>query len=296
MTNVIDLSQMAPPDVVEELEYESILSAMLSELRSRDPEFNALVESDPAYKILEVCAYREMLVRQRVNDAARSVMLAYASGADLEQLAALYGVTRLVVEPGDPDADPPVLPTYEPDDRLRRRVSMAPTGWSCAGSAGSYRYHALSADAEVKDVAVSSPAPGEVRVTVLSDGGDGTAGPELLGIVDAALSADTVRPLCDAVVVQSASIIPYAVSAGLYLYYGPDEDMVRQASEAAVVAYVHDQHRLGRDVTLSGLYAALHQPGVQRVVLLSPAENVVCGPYEAAWCESVTVTAEGRDE
>lgn len=92
----IDLSQLPAPSVVEPLDYEQILGAMLADLKARDPSFDALVESDPAYKILEVAAYRELLIRQRVNDAGRSVMLAYATGSDLDHLGALMGVSRLV--------------------------------------------------------------------------------------------------------------------------------------------------------------------------------------------------------
>lgn len=36
------------------------------------------IESDPLNKLLEVCVYREMILRQRVNDAAKGVMIAYA--------------------------------------------------------------------------------------------------------------------------------------------------------------------------------------------------------------------------
>ena len=104
----IDLSTLPPPSVVETLDFEAILAAMLADLQARDPAFTALVESDPAYKILEVCAYRELLIRQRVNDAARATMLAYATGADLEQIGALFGVTRLTITEADEEAVPPV--------------------------------------------------------------------------------------------------------------------------------------------------------------------------------------------
>lgn len=61
----VDLSQLPAPSVVETLDFETILQAMLDDLLARDPDFSALVESDPAYKILEVAAYRELLLRQR---------------------------------------------------------------------------------------------------------------------------------------------------------------------------------------------------------------------------------------
>lgn len=106
MTNTINLSLLPAPDVVQSLDYDTILSEMLADLRHRAPELTALVESDPAYKILQVAAYRELLLRQRVNDAGRSVMLAYAKGRDLDHLAALFGLQRQRIEEGDPHAIP----------------------------------------------------------------------------------------------------------------------------------------------------------------------------------------------
>ncbi|WP_429884765.1 baseplate assembly protein [Geoalkalibacter halelectricus] len=296
MTTPIDLSLLPAPQVVEPLDYEQILAEMVADLRSRDPEFDALVESDPAHKVLQVAAYRELLIRQRVNDSARAVMLAYAVGSDLEHLAALYGLSRLLVDPGNPEAIPPVAPTFESDAALRRRVQMAPEGWTSAGSVGAYRFHATSSDPKVLDVSVQSPSPGEVLVTVLSTAGDGTPDASLLATVSAALSDETVRPLCDGVTVQGAQIVPYAIEAALTLYHGPDEEAVRLEAQAAALAYAAETHRLGRDVTLSGLYAALHRPGVQKVRLISPAAGIDIAPRQASWCNSLSVTVEGRDE
>src|SRR5688572_21280727 len=73
----VDLSRLPAPAVVEQLDFEVIFSAMLADLRARDPQFTAITESDPAYKLLQVCAYREMIVRQRCNEACRAIMLAY---------------------------------------------------------------------------------------------------------------------------------------------------------------------------------------------------------------------------
>jgi len=296
MSSLIDMSQLAAPVVVEALDYETILSAILADLVQRDPSLTALIESDPAYKLLEVCAYREQLIRQRVNDAARSVMLAYAVGSDLDHLSALYGVERLLVDPGDPEAVPPIDPTYESDTRLRLRTQMAPESWTTAGSRESYIFHAMSASALIKDVAVESPTPGEVLVTVLSESGDGTPDAAMLSAVDTALSAETVRPLCDAVAVQAPQIIPYSITAELTLYVGPDTETVSQAALLAAQNYTANQHRLGMDVTLSGIYAALHQPGVQRVSLLAPLADLPVEPSQAAWCQALSVTVAGYNE
>lgn len=291
----VDLSQLAAPEVVEQLDYEAILAALVADLQARDDSFTALLESDPAYKVLEVAAYRELLLRSRVNEAARAVMLAYAAGTDLDQLGANYNIERLLLDAGDPDAVPPVPASWESDTDFRRRIQLSPEGYTTAGSAGSYQFHALSAHADVRDAQPVSPAPGQVTVYVLSRSGNGSADQALLDAVAAALSDDTIRPMTDQVATQSAAITEYSLSARLTVYPGPDAELIRQRAEDAATAYTTAQHKLGYDVTLSGLYAALHQPGVQNVSLTSPVTDIVMGDGQAAWCASITVTVGGSD-
>ncbi|MFP3028328.1 MAG: baseplate assembly protein J, partial [Wolbachia sp.] len=67
---------------------------MKEELVCRDETFSALVESDPAIKVLEVAAWRELLLRERINEVAKSNLLKFAKGEDLDNLAEFYGVER----------------------------------------------------------------------------------------------------------------------------------------------------------------------------------------------------------
>ena len=60
------------PEVLEKLNYEQILAEMLADFKNRFSEFSALTEADPVYKILEIASYRELILRQRVNDAAKA--------------------------------------------------------------------------------------------------------------------------------------------------------------------------------------------------------------------------------
>src|SRR5690606_38482316 len=188
----VDLSRLPAPQVVETLDYETILADLIASLRLLLPDFQPL-ESDPATKILQVVAYRETLLRQRINDAARAVMPAYATGSDLDNLAALLGVSRFMIDPGDPALGIP--PTMESDADLRRRMVMAPEGYSVAGPEGAYIFHALSAHPDVLDASATSPAPGEVVVSILSRTGDGTAAPALIEAVAAHVSSERLRPL-----------------------------------------------------------------------------------------------------
>lgn len=299
----IDLPLLPSPGVVETLDYESILSEMLTDLQAREPSFTALVESDPAFKVLEVAAYRELLLRRRVNDAAKAVMLAFAQGADLDHIGANYRVPRLVIDPGDPTAVPPLDPVYEADDDYRNRIQLSFEGFNTAGSVGAYVFYALSANAGVKNVQAVSPAPGAVTVYVLSRTGNGAANGDLLAAVEAALNADNVRPLTDSVTVLSASVVNYTIEAELVMYPGPDAEVVRQAAVDALTAYTRSIHRVGYDVALSAVMAALQQAGVQRVRLIgtTPAPDaqsrlVEIGEGEAPYCTLINVTIAGATD
>ncbi len=291
----INLANLPAPAVVETLSFETIVQEMRDDLVARFPAISGVIdlESEPARKLIEVFAFRELLMRARINSAARAVMIAYATGTDLDHLGAIFGVERFLISPADPGAVPPVAAVYEADEDFRRRVQLSLEGFSTAGPRGAYIFHAMSADADVLDVSATSPTPGDVLICVLSRTGDGEASPELLAAVDAALNDEEVRPLCDAVSVQSAAIVSYQIEATILFESGPDRSTVMAASLAAAEAYAADQHRLGRDITVSGIHAALHQPGVARVDLSSPASNIAISDEQAGYCTGIDLTDGG---
>lgn len=294
----IDLSQLPAPAVVETIAFETIVSEMIADLQARDPTFTALVESDPAYKVIEVAAYREVLLRQRINTACYAVMLAFAAGPDLDQIGANLDVERLTITPADSTTIPPTAAVMEQDGPYKARIQLSFEGYTTAGSEGSYEFAATSASGLVKDAQAVSPAPGQVTVYVLSSIGNGEADDSLVNTVKAALSAETVRPMTDQVLVQSAAIVPYTIVANLELYDGPDSAAVQEAAEDAVQAYALSIKKIGYDVALSGLYKALHQAGVKQVDLTTPADNIVIADGQAGYCDpaaGITITTSVAD-
>jgi phage-related baseplate assembly protein len=299
----IDLSQLPAPDVVEALDYETLLAERKATLISLYPaeQQDAVartlaLESDPVVKLLQENAYREVILRQRVNEAAKAVMVAYSLADDLDQLGANNGVTRLTLTAADETTLPPTDAVMESDDDYRVRIAAAFEGLSVAGPSGAYEYHAKSADGRVADASAISPSPACVTITVLAREGNGQAAADLLAVVDSALNDEDVRPVSDRVTVQSATIVNYAVDAVLYLYPGPEAEPIRAAAEAKLVAFVGAQVRLGRDIRKSALYAALHVEGVQRVELAAPVADVVLDKTQAAYCTGYSITVGGSDE
>lgn len=290
----VDLSRLVAPDIVEALDFETIYAAALDQLQELLPDFDATVESDPVVKLLQLFAYRELLLRQRINDAARAVMPAYAVGADLDNIAALFGITRFTLTPADEALGIPAV--MESDADFRRRMVLAPEGYSVAGPEGAYIFHALSADADVLDASATSPAAGEVLVSVLSRTGNGAASVDLVDTVDAYVSDETRRPLTDFVTVQSAEIVEYAVDATLTTFSGPDGGVVLAAAQDSLNAYIEASHRIGRDITRSAIFAALHVEGVQNVELTTPAADIVISRTQAPHCTGTTVNYAGTGE
>ncbi|OOW80481.1 baseplate assembly protein [Xanthomonas campestris pv. vitiswoodrowii] len=290
----VDLSKLQAPDLIEALNFETIFAASLAEFRRLLPEFSALTEADPVYKLLQLFAARELLLRQRANDKAQQTMLAFATGTNLDHLGALFGVARLVLNPGQPETG--IARTLESDMDFRRRIQLAPEGFSVAGPEGAYIYHALSAAADVMDASATSPAPGQVLVTVQSRTGDGTAPQALLDEVAAILTNDDVRPLTDSVTVQSAQIVPYAIRGRVYTYAGPDSAVVMREALRSLQAYLAEAHRIGRDVPESAIKAKLFVDGVQRVELDSPAADIRISRTQAAYCIAIDVVHAGIDE
>lgn len=272
------LPDLPAPQVVEPLAYEDIKAEVLSNFLGMAPEFSALLESDPAIKALEAGAYRELLLRHRVNQAARANLLAFALGSDLDHLALFYGVERL---------------TGEGDERFRLRIRDRIIGWSTGGSAASYRYHAMSAHADIEDVSVASPEPGLVVVALLPRAGTTAADAELLGAASARLNDPTVRVLTDTLDIRMATPVSFEVVARVWLR--PEAPATRlDEIKAAFRAALAGERRLGWDVTRSWQMAQLQRGGVYRVELDAPLADVAVGSDGYAQLDGLTLVLSGR--
>ncbi|MFB9136714.1 baseplate J/gp47 family protein [Vibrio olivae] len=294
--SIQDLSSLPAPSLLEEISYETILSEMVDRLVSVNPEFSALVESDPAYQVLEVAAYFRMLDRQRVNEAALATLLPYASNTDLDNIGARYDVARLVISPADSSTVPPTEAELEPDTDFRRRILLALEGISVAGPTNAYYFHALSADPLIADVSATSPNPGEVLVTILSRNDNGEASQELIEIVLNALNAEDVRPLTDEVIVQSVKLVEYSVDATIYVDDSPESEPIVEEALVSLDRYINGQFRLGRSIRRSAIMASLHVTGVQNVVLTEPQEDILISKEQAGHCVQIVVSSGDLDE
>jgi len=287
---MVDLSTLPAPVVIEELNYEAIVArqkAKFQELWEAVrasypdlPEYDVtMLETDPAMIVIEAESYRELLLRARVNAAARSNLLKFSSGSDLDHLAADHGVTRL--------AD-------ETDAALRSRIVISDQGNSAAGPEEWYEFHARSASIEVADVAVYRTGAGpEIEIAVLSTDEGGVPSAELLALVSAAVTSPSVRSISDVVTVASATKTVVNVAADVWLL--PDAPVaVFDALEALLRSALTDEGGIGRDINRSWVMAKLMATGVAKVDIISPAADVVIDDHSAATFGTVVLTYRGR--
>lgn len=91
----IDLSQLPKPTIIEELDFETILvdvKALMVAVFPADQQSAVAaalgLESEPLNIIAQAMAYRELLLRQRINEAVAACMLSHSTGDDLDNITA----------------------------------------------------------------------------------------------------------------------------------------------------------------------------------------------------------------
>lgn len=293
----LDLSQLPPPVIIPQPSFESLVSSItagfVARMAAAGVVYDALVESDPAMKLIEEFAYRIQVQNATFNDAAVGQLLSYAGGAVLNYLGAYYGVQRLTITPANPATNTAAI--LESDDAFRARIALAPDAFSVAGPEAAYVFFAKTASPDVLDASATSPSPGVVVVTVQSRANDGIASAATLSAVEAVVTSDGLRPEDDDVRVQSVTLAPYSIVAQLWLYPGPDANTILANAQAALNLWLATSTKIGRDVAQSAISAALSVAGVQRVVLQSPGADIPIDDLTVSSCTSIQITVAGND-
>ncbi len=306
--NAINLQGLPLPQVLESIDVEGEVARLKAEIASHfdadHPIQDVLtLESEPINKVIEVLAYRYTLKINEINRKARDLMLAFATGGNLDHIGVTYyRLERKLIQAADKYAIPPKSAIYEDDESYRYRLALSVEGLTRAGSAGSYEFHALSASPEVFSVSVHSPAPTEVDVylagqivgDVLTQTGSVGVSDTAVGDVLTVLSADDIRPLTDVVRVQSATAKTYTIKAVVYVQNGISPNLVLEQSLKALRSYLSDNYRPNQRINTSRIIGALDSQGVSRVVLTEPAADVVCQVGEVAQCTGFDIIAKAE--
>lgn len=215
----------------------------------------------------------------------------YAAGdiaVILDPLAFVTGVANTATTEGGADD--------ESDDEFRERIKLAPSAFSVAGPTGAYKFFAKSASPSIVDVAVTSPAPGDVNIYPLLEDG-GIPGTDILDSVFAICNDEKVRPLTDTVYVIAPTAVDYTIQAELTKLPDADTADIEAAVTANLEKYKKDRiNRLGIDVVRTQLIALCMVSGVYDVNLVEPAADIVATEDVFTNCTAITATVTGTHD
>lgn len=302
--STVDFSQLPIPSLVQELDYETIFNERKEKFVALYPaaeqeEWHNILnrESDPVVKILQENAYLELLYKNKCNADARSLLLAYAEGPDLDHLALTeYGLVRLIISPADNSVVPTLPAIYESDERLKERCLLQYDGMNTAGSVNAYKFFTLSADGRVDGIKVYSHIDNPYLLDIIIsqiDSQNGEATQELLQIVQTALDPEHVRPVCDRPIVKSSIASPYSINARLFVGKNAEDSLLLEAANIRIQSYIRKARKNGQSIRLSALYAALHVDGINRVVIDAPAADIEIDVYHHPHCTATSITIGG---
>ncbi|MGG4034198.1 baseplate J/gp47 family protein [Paenibacillus cisolokensis] len=184
----------------------------------------------------------------------------------------------------------------EKDDPYRERIYVSPEKFSVAGPTEAYAYWARTANPRISDVMVWSPAPAEVEIRVLMDGGV-LPTQDVLDQVADVVNDRSRRPLTDKVTVLAPEAVDYDLTMTYWIdaSRATESAQVQSAVQKAIDTYVLWQKaRIGRDLMPSELVRLVMNAGARRVEVTSPVYTQVPNT-SVAIAANVTVTYGGLE-
>lgn len=290
---VIDLAQLPPMQVLETIDTEAILVARMARLKAlwalRDPPAAAqydveLLEFDPIKINQEASTYFELLLRDRVNQAARAITLAFGTGTDLDAIASRYpgGVPRL---------------PNESDVRYQRRIWLSSNLLSPHGVFEAYVFWALTADPTLHDAtATAIPGSGQVKVTIMAEGTNPipTAAQRLK--VFEYITTESRKGLTDDVSVLFPKVTNTKYRIRYWAFPGVDIGILETDLKASLAKLIENQRWLGYDHTRLAIDAALALPGLYNAIIDEPEHDVLVDANGVVKVQDVKLTFKGRGE
>lgn len=293
--SVLVPANLQPMIVLEQIDTEDILSARMMRFKELwakyDPPMSAQydvenLEFDPIKINQEASTYFELMLRDRVNQAARSITLAYAIGTDLDAIASRYpgGVPRL---------------EGEADDRYRRRIWLSPNTLSPHGTAEAYEFWALTALPELRDVTATRHVAHDYYPTILitclmQPPHDPAPSDEQLVRIRTYIQNLSRMGLTDVISVNKPKVREIDYKVAVWLYPGTLQDQCLAKVEANLKRAIENQYWLGHDHSLMAINACCAMQGVHHVEVVEPKTDVMVGLDWVVMVNSIEVRLAGR--
>lgn len=306
----IDVSRLPAPEIIEALDFETLLAAFKTRFlafwnaqRAVDPSLPAYdtldLETDPAAIVGETWSYLRLLDRQRVNDGIKALLAPLAKRSDLDAVVAGQNIIRQIVVPAT-SSTPAIM---EGDEALLRRYLLS-FDLPSAGSPDRYLYEAWTAWPQSTDKALGlwdaringfdvHGRRGDTDVVIIGPAGRLPLESERKLVRDA-VTATKVKPDAVSVAVLAATRVEYSVSLVIEVPgIGPAPETVRQEVESRIRAAAVARTLIGGEVPGGLMAGAAYSDNVIKVRDLAPV-SILPDPYKVPVMAALTVVVEVR--
>ena len=164
----------------------------------------------------------------------------------------------------------------ESDDALTERIYLAPSQFSSAGPRDAYEYYTKEWRADIADVKVVTPNPCEIEIYAVTDQGALLTATERASL-EAYLSGEDKRPLCDEVSVKNPTEVTYNLTLTYYIATSQSQAAaaIKSQVEQAIADFEKWQRKLGRDINPTELITRIREAGAKRVEVTYPVHTVI---------------------
>ncbi len=262
------LSQLPAPAAIEETDFEGIFARKKAALTALCPESiretvaqTLELESEPLTIDLQQQAYQELLVRNRINEAVKANLLAYAQGSDLRP----HRRPIRTFTQNHPCRRPRREPAGCRRIRNRRRIPRprpSPSRKIRRRAAHRIRSPRHRRTPKITHARAVRRAAGTVKVYIKTQ--SGTPDETILTAAREYLPAETRRPLCDNVQVTAAQPKDAAVEYSAEYHPAANIQAERQTACEALDNLWRQNAHIGASVALSKIIGALDTPGVKK--------------------------------
>lgn len=187
----------------------------------------------------------------------------------VDNVAFVYQVYNINASSGGSD--------YESDDDLRLRILNAPSGYSSAGTADSYKYNIKQLDSQIVDVYVTNGEnDGEVTAYIMVK--SGVPSQDQVDAYQDLIDSSTFKPLTDKVTVEPAPYHPFGVDIIFYIARKDASKVttIRMDVEKAVNEFINElECALGIPINPSSLIQKVMNAGACRVIINAPTYTAV---------------------
>lgn len=268
---MVDISKLPEPKFIE-IDADKVTDEIVALYEQLSGKTLYPAQSDRL--MIDVIAYREMLIRSSINEAAKQNLLSFAKGVMLDYLGDFFGVERL---------------DDESDEQLRTRIRLAPESYATTGSRQAYIYHALSTDASIIDAQATRGPDGNIYLYILT--ADAEPSDELLKAVYDNTSEEKKRPLSDCVNVRKAMAVDVQLVVKVHPLTQSIYSNVLKQAENTLDSYVQDMTtKLGQDVVPSQIIDRLSTEHIWQIQVISPNEPVILEAHQVPNFTTISVT------